>query len=276
MRKTPQEEYAEAFLSGNLLDVDGFDIKPDKTDPILECMGFIKVEYPPIDPLYAIGDIHGNLKELRDLLDRIRTHAAANKIETPEVVLIGDMIDRGPDSRGVVELVMGGVPGLRLQPILGNHEQWLVAGSIIRHTAEEWMHNGGADTVESYGVAIKGRGYLDRFYYEALPAGHLLWMGKLPHSIRRGRNLFVHAGIDPKTPLAEQSLQIMLWTRGPFLSWTAPFPEDVKVFHGHTPVPVIEIYENRVNLDTGAGSGGALSAVAILGDEIIASDFWGV
>lgn len=221
-------------------------------------------------PLYAIGDIHGNLEELQDLLGRIR-HRAGSTV--PHVIMVGDLIDRGPDSRSVVELVMAGIPGVHTHALMGNHEAWLLKALRSDMVFSEWVHSGGADTVEAYGVAIRGRDYMNRFR-QAFPDAHRDWLARLPRMLRHGRNLFVHAGIEPEVPLQEQSEDMLLWIRTPFLEWTKPFPEGVRVFHGHTPVPVLEVHEHRINLDSGCGHGGPLSAVAITGDEVVPSDFW--
>ena len=144
--------------------------------------------------LYSIGDIHGQCELLRDSLDRIRRHAAARSVENPEVILVGDLVDRGPDSRGVVELAMGGFPGIRLLTLSGNHEEWMTNALNARSDPLHWLHSGGAETVESYGVAIKGRNFLENFC-SAVPDSHREWLASLPLMVRRGRNLFVHAGV---------------------------------------------------------------------------------
>jgi serine/threonine protein phosphatase 1 len=226
------------------------------------------------EPLYAIGDVHGQLEALQDLLDRIRAHATGLGTANPEVILIGDVIDRGPESKAVIELLMAGVPGLRLQVLMGNHERMLLDSTQDDEAARRWLFSGGAETIESYGVAIRRRTFLDDFHRHALPAAHRDWLANLPLTVRRGRNFFVHAGIHPGRLLQDQTPADLLWIRSPFLSWKGPFPEDVRVFHGHTPVPLVEVYEHRVNLDSGAGHGGPLSAVAIIGDDVTSSDFW--
>jgi serine/threonine protein phosphatase 1 len=230
-------------------------------------------------PIYAVGDVHGQLELLRELLERICKHAAGRRAEKPEVILLGDIIDRGPQSREVVEFVMAaaGDPLFSLQVLRGNHEQLLLDGATSWTEAEIWLWNGGVDTVESYGVETgkrTPRDFMREFYHKALPPHHSQWMASLPHMLQRGANLFVHAGIAPERRLTRQRQSDLLWIREPFLSHPGSFPGKVRVFHGHTPIPVVEVHEHRVNLDTGAGSGGPLSAVAIMGEEIVPSDYW--
>lgn len=225
-------------------------------------------------PIYAIGDVHGQLEQLQDLLDRIRAHAAGLGVVDPEVIVIGDIVDRGPDSKDVVELLMAGVPGLKVLTLMGNHERMLLDSARDDEAARRWLFSGGADTVELYGIAIKGRSYLEDFHRLALPPSHRDWLASRPLMLRRGRNLFVHAGIHPERTIQDQTPDDLLWIREPFLSWPGSYPDNVRVVHGHTPQPLVEIHEHRINLDSGAGHGGPLSAVVLIGNEAISSDFW--
>jgi len=223
--------------------------------------------------IYAVGDIHGCLDEFERVLARIRTDAAARCLTRPTLVVLGDVIDRGPQSREVIEMLMG--DALRaefgLVVLRGNHEQMLVDGATDWRTAELWLHNGGAETIESYGVAIGGkapRRFLREFYLEALPEAHRLWMAELPLTHRVGRWLFVHAGVNPDRPLAKQRPADLLWIRDRFLDHAGGYPGGVKVVHGHTPDLQVAITPHRVGLDTGCGGDGWLSAVGIVGDDV--------
>jgi serine/threonine protein phosphatase 1 len=201
--------------------------------------------------LYAIGDIHGSLQKLRDLIARCERHAG----DRPTAfVFLGDYIDRGPDSRGVVDTLMNLQARLkdRVIALKGNHEA--VAVEIIdgKAEAEFWLREGGAATLRSYGVRTLG----------GLPDEHVTWLRSLPLRYDDGRRFFVHAGIDPDRPLDAQNDSDLLWIREPFLS--DPRDHGRLIVHGHTPraAGVPDLRSNRLNLDTGAVFGRALTAAA--------------
>jgi serine/threonine protein phosphatase 1 len=198
---------------------------------------------------YAIGDIHGSLHMLRPLLGRCRDHAAGRPMT---LVFLGDYIDRGPDSAGVVRAVMalearmpGGVIALK-----GNHEA--VALEVIDGTSDQdfWLTQGGEETLQSYGVDSA----------RALPPEHVQWMRSRPLWHDDGRRFFVHAGIRPGKPLDAQREHDLIWIREPFLS--DPRDHGRLIVHGHTPVGTAapDLRGNRLNVDTGAVYGGALTA----------------
>jgi serine/threonine protein phosphatase 1 len=198
---------------------------------------------------YAIGDIHGSLEKLRELIGKCRQHAGGRPMT---FVFLGDYIDRGPDSRGVVGTVMqlqseqgGGVIALK-----GNHEA--VALDIVdgKAEADHWLQEGGAATLRNYGVASA----------QELPRQHTDWMRSLPLSHDDGRRFFVHAGIDPEKPFDRQSDHDLIWIREPFLSDRRDYGR--LIVHGHTPVAsrVPDQRRNRLNIDTGAVYGGPLTA----------------
>ena len=196
---------------------------------------------------YAIGDVHGELGKLRELLSRITSHAREREGEKLGIFL-GDYIDRGADSRGVVELLASGkalpFPYICLA---GNHED------MALYDPQLWAINGAPATLRSYGGKIS--------------AEHAAWMERLAEYHREGPWFFVHAGIDPGVALAEQDRRTMLWIRGSFLGHGAPFEDGVVVVHGHTPVERPEIEPNRINVDTGAVYGGRLTC-AVLTDRL--------
>jgi diadenosine tetraphosphatase ApaH/serine/threonine PP2A family protein phosphatase len=204
--------------------------------------------------VYAIGDIHGSLQKLRDLIARCQRHADGR---AAAFVFLGDYIDRGPDSSGVVELVMqmqarskGRVIALK-----GNHEAVaidIIDGKADAANAAIWLREGGVATLRSYGV---------RTAHE-LPNEHVAWMRSLPLHHDDGCRFFVHGGIDPEKPLDAQTDHDLLWMREPFLS----DPRDHRrlIVHGHTPqsTGMPDLRSNRLNLDTGAVFGGPLTAAA--------------
>jgi len=204
---------------------------------------------------YAIGDIHGSLSKLRGLMARCADHAQGRPAT---FVFLGDYIDRGPDSAGVVRYVIELQSQMREQVIAlkGNHEA--VALGVVDRTmpADYWLNLGGAATLRSYGV--------DRA--QALPDEHVNWLRSLRSSYDDGRRLFVHAGIDPERPLEAQCEHDMLWIREPFLSDRRDHAR--LIVHGHTPLTSgrPDLRGNRLNLDTGAVFGGPLTAAAFTGD----------
>lgn len=225
---------------------------------------------------YAIGDIHGHLDKLvaaHDLIsaDRQKTGDAA-----APVVHIGDLVDRGPDSRGVIDLLAAGIDrGAPWIVLKGNHDR-MFAGFVRDGDHHDpglradlhWLHPrlGGDATLASYGIAGVGERYLSDLSAEArarVPQAHLAFLAGLPTQFRHGDVLFVHAGIRPGVALQMQTETDLLWIRAPFLD--DPRDHGPLIVHGHTPVDRPMHYGNRVNIDTGAGYGRALSAIVIEG-----------
>ena len=198
---------------------------------------------------YAIGDIHGSLDKLKSLIAACEEDAAGREML---LVFLGDYIDRGPESAGVVRFVLGlqqDVPG-RVIALKGNHEAWALAILDGTMPVGPWLLNGGMATLESYGVAD----------VEDLPRAHLDWMRSLRSTYDDGRRFFVHAGVDPQRPLGAQDESTLLWIREPFLDNERDYGR--LVVHGHTPLSAgkPELRRNRLNLDTAAVFGGPLTA----------------
>lgn len=223
---------------------------------------------------YAIGDIHGHLDKLEAAHARIAADRAAHGDVRAPVVHIGDLVDRGPDSRGVIEfLVQGLASGEPWVVLKGNHDR-MFAGFLEDPDSHDrglreglhWIDPrlGGDATLASYGVAGAGERLLFDLHEEALaavPAAHVRFLRGLPTKILRDGMAFVHAGIRPGVPLGNQSEDDLLWIRRDFLDDRRD--HGVLVIHGHTPVDSVTHYGNRLNIDTGAGYGRALSAVVI-------------
>jgi len=204
-----------------------------------------------VQHIYAVGDIHGRLDLLLAAFGRIEAHAGT---EAARIVCLGDYIDRGPESRGVVERLMAGPrrAGDRLDCLMGNHEDMLLHCAAGGGNTPLWLQNGGDATMASYQRAA-GR----RLTPPELPAAHLDWMRRLPLSLETERQVFVHAGLRPGLPIAEQSDHDKLWIREPFLEIDHDFGKHV--VHGHTPSRRPELRPFRTNLDTGAFHTGVLS-----------------
>lgn len=223
---------------------------------------------------YAIGDIHGHLDLLRAAHDRIEEDRLQNGEPDSPVVHIGDLVDRGPDSRGVVALLAEGEAERRNRiTLLGNHDRmfrkflddpgWHDPGLRAELT---WLHPhlGGATTLASYGVADADRRPLAEVHAEAVekvPAAHRLFLAGLPTSYVRGDCVFVHAGIRPGIDLRDQTENDLVWIRAGFLDDTRDFGP--LVVHGHTAIDAPTHYGNRLNIDSSAAYGGPLSAVVI-------------
>ncbi len=220
--------------------------------------------------LYAVGDIHGRLDLLADLLGLIELDAQASRpADRRTLVFLGDYVDRGPDSRGVVERLIAEVPqGFDVHFLKGNHEAMLLDFLDDAWRLEHWLMNGGEETMRSYGVDTERlaqmggpAGAWRQAFAEALPEAHLRFFRDLQLSVSFGDYLFVHAGLRPGVPLAAQSEADLIWIRGPFLSHADPF--DKIVVHGHTPGEQPEIRANRIGIDTGAVFSGRLTALRL-------------
>jgi serine/threonine protein phosphatase 1 len=215
---------------------------------------------------YAIGDIHGCLEKLVALHRLITTDLAARPIRSAILVNLGDYIDQGPDSAGVVALLAEGppIPGLQVVNLLGDHERMLLAALAgDRPAATDWLWAGGKEALANWGVSSD----LPRDQWEAaLPQSHLTWLRSLVLTHREGDYLFVHAGIRPGVPLMDQSPCDLLTIRQPFLASGKDL--GLVVVHGHSSSPSAEIATNRIGLDTGAGIGGKLTC-AVLEDDLI-------
>jgi serine/threonine protein phosphatase 1 len=224
--------------------------------------------------LYAIGDIHGHLDLLRAAHDLIAADMARHG--AGQVIHVGDLVDRGPDSRGVIDFLITGIAGGQDWVVLkGNHDRMFARflrdpwdpESGLRSELS-WLHPrlGGADTLRSYGVANAGDRPVDKVHAEAfgaVPPAHLAFIAACPTLHQAGDCAFVHAGIRPGIPLQDQTETDLVWIREPFLSASGSFGP--LIVHGHTALDRATHYGNRLNLDSGAAYGGPLSAVVIEG-----------
>lgn len=221
---------------------------------------------------YAIGDVHGCLDQLQRLLAAIEADNSARPPRISYVVLLGDLVDRGPDSRGVVELLRTyAPPGIRTVFIKGNHEEFLL-GALAGEPGvlHPWLDYGGRDCAQSYGLDPGRLVALEEADAAALlrqhvPETHRKFIDGFADTFRFGDYLRVHAGIRPGVPLEQQVPADLRWIRDPFLSDTAY--HGMVVVHGHTIVDEPQIRANRIGIDTGAYGGGPLTALAVEGEE---------
>jgi serine/threonine protein phosphatase 1 len=226
---------------------------------------------------YAIGDIHGHLNKLHILHDRIADDMAVHG--AAPIVHVGDLVDRGPDSAGVIEYLMTGLShGQDWVVLKGNHDR-MFAGFIRNHAYQDprlfsglsWLHPrlGGAATLASYGVmhpSDRPVPPVHRDAQAAVPETHLAFIENLPVWHQRGEVIFVHAGIRPGIPMALQVEDDLVWIREPFLIETAS--HGALIVHGHTALDEPVHYGNRLNIDSGAAYGGPMTAVVIEGTEV--------
>ena len=216
--------------------------------------------------IYAIGDPHGcagRLAALHGLIAADAQHRPAARIV---VVHLGDYVDRGADSAGVIGLLRDPAlpPGAAVVNLMGNHEQMMLAALDPR--AEDdvvgfWLDNGGVDTLESYGADPR-----DMRSWAAVPGGDLGFLRGLRPSFALGGYFFAHAGVRPDVPLDRQDPMDLAWIREPFLSWRGILP--AVVVHGHTPARGPEVMEHRIGIDTGAVFGGPLTCAVLEEDRV--------
>lgn len=224
--------------------------------------------------LYAIGDIHGRADLLDNLLNKVAAEAKGRGEEHATFIFLGDYVDRGPQSRQVVDrLLRLRDHGHDLRFLRGNHEAALLDFLVHPENGRVWMALGGAETLYSYGVSPPGRRAsaadlkaASRAFNAALPPAHFEFFQRLETFIRLGDYLFVHAGLRPGRPLDKQTEGDMLEIREPFLKSRARWP--YVVVHGHSPVPEAIASAGRISLDTGAYATGKLSAVRLEGEHV--------
>jgi serine/threonine protein phosphatase 1 len=217
---------------------------------------------------YVVGDVHGCLDRLVSLHWQIARDLAANPVRDSVLVHLGDYVDRGTDSAGVLWLLGGALaaPVTRRVDLRGNHE--LLMLDALRGNdmaAGIWIDNGGEMTLRSYGVPDTLALRPDRWAAH-VPEAHLKFIQGLDMMHREGNYLFVHAGIRPGVAIRAQKPEDLLWIREPFLSDRTP--RDVVVVHGHTPRPEVEVFDNRIGIDTGAVMGGALTCLVLEADQM--------
>lgn len=238
--------------------------------------------------IYAVGDVHGCIGMLKQLLTAISADALKGGVKRPRLIMLGDLVDRGPDSKGVLDLVMsrqfadefdatvlrGNHDHWMLDVLRGSREQWMVdalngkPGDSDSVMAEVWMDRGGAETVESFGIDFnKDRYDLEEVitnFRDTLHPKYAAFIERTQFSVQEGGFYFTHAGINPQNTLADQIPLDLMWIREDFLTHIEKF--EAVVVHGHTPTEshMIEIKCNRIAVDTGAGfSDGHLSAAVI-------------
>ncbi|WP_426026907.1 metallophosphoesterase family protein [Brevundimonas sp. TWP2-3-4b2] len=229
---------------------------------------------PPGTVVWAVGDIHGRLDLLLPLVEAITADLHASVSERKVVIFLGDYIDRGPDSRGVLRLLAGLSPseGIEWRFLKGNHEQAMLDFLADPTKGSRWCEYGGDRALRSYGLCAPemahradawGRVAADLRH--KLEAPEMTFLQTLELSVTVGDYFFSHAGARPGLALSRQSPQDLMWIRQPFLESPAEF--ECVIVHGHTPATGVHADHRRIGIDTKAYDSGVLSAVRLDGCE---------
>jgi len=228
-------------------------------------------EYPKTPEntcIFAIGDVHGRLDLLNQILQKIRVEAQKCTQHHKILVMLGDYIDRGPDSRGVLDRLAEVQKGKILKDfdvhlLKGNHEETMLSFLAEKGPAT-WLVNGGDQTVSSYGLDPKQNlKDLRPAFLKALPKSHRKVLRKLKFGVVLGDYGFVHAGVRPGVAWADQEPDDLLWIRAAFLN----FKQDHEhmVVHGHSPNKAPVELSNRIGIDTKAWESGKLTCLVLQG-----------
>lgn len=225
--------------------------------------------------VYAVGDVHGRLDVLEQMIQVIVGDVRAQQPrQQPLLIFLGDYVDRGPESAGVVERILRlkKKPAFEVRTLKGNHEEALLQFVGDPTFGQTWAEHGGLATISSYGVQPP-LSRLDPEVWErardafdaALPAHHRAFYESLELTVEVGDYLFVHAGVRPGVALQDQAERDLLWIRSEFLQHQGPFGK--VVVHGHTPMEEPQVLPHRIGLDTGAYATGVLTAVRLHGSQ---------
>jgi serine/threonine protein phosphatase 1 len=226
--------------------------------------------------IYAIGDIHGRLDLLDELLARISSDSALRPTARSLYVFLGDYIDRGSASRETIDRLIEHGKTHESVFLKGNHELIAIKCLSDRGLFDQWLRLGGLETLVSYGVPAetlangKQIAELQSAFHGALPQAHFRFFRDLKNSFECGDFFFAHAGVKPNVELSRQKENDLLWIRGEFLTSKDDFGKII--VHGHTPTREIEVGPNRINIDTGAFATGRLSCLVLEGEELSVID----
>lgn len=222
---------------------------------------------PAGERIYAIGDVHGCFDLLFKLTRAILADVKQRPVAQSRIVVLGDFIDRGPDSAKVVEVLTTLRKDERVVVLKGNHEAALVEGIRGNRSAlEAWIDFGGDATLRSFGARdddiwpADTRRLVDGVR-RIIPDSLIDWLDGLPLSYSAGPYLFVHAGVRPGVALHSQDPDDLVWIRSEFTNSTAD--HGAIIVHGHTISEHVSVLPNRIGVDTGAYRTGRLSAIAL-------------
>jgi serine/threonine protein phosphatase 1 len=218
--------------------------------------------------VYAVGDIHGRLDLFEALIAAIDEDDDAAGTASTTVILLGDLVDRGPDSAGVLRAAREWKTRRKVRILAGNHEEMFLSSFDNAEVMRHFLRHGGKQTILSFGVercaiAVAEVDELQVLMRRHVPLEDRHFMAGFEDMISIGGYVFVHAGIDPAVPLEDQRVSDLRWIREPFLSH--PEPHGLVVVHGHTISDAPEDRGNRIGIDTGAYASGRLTALVLEG-----------
>lgn len=219
---------------------------------------------------YVIGDIHGRLDLYNALATAIDQDDAGRTEAKTQIVLLGDLVDRGPDSAGVIARTRAWQNERNVRVLAGNHEEMFLNAFTKPEVLRHFLKHGGRETILSYGLSKKqfNAMTLEELFQllpQLIPQAERDYIASFEDMIVVGDYLFVHAGIDPGLPLEEQKRSDLLWIRDRFLDHEGPL--DKVVVHGHTIFNRVMDCGNRIGIDTGAFRSGVLTALVLEGDQ---------
>lgn len=225
---------------------------------------------PAGERVYAVGDIHGRLDLFDALIAEIERDDAARAPASTTMILLGDLVDRGPASAGVLARARAWQSQRSVRILAGNHEEMFTESFADVETLRHWLKHGGRETVLSYGpdqVAYNRASLeeLQAMLHDLVPAQDRAFIDSFDEHVLIGDYLFVHAGIMPEVPLEQQERHDLLWIRAPFLRHQDAHAH--MVVHGHTICETVDEQHNRIGIDTGAFRSGVLTAIMLEGTE---------
>lgn len=220
--------------------------------------------------VYAVGDVHGCRAPFEALISAIDADDAARPGADTTVILLGDLVDRGPDSAGVLALARNWQARRRVRILTGNHEEMFLESFENPDVLREFLRHGGRETVLSFGIDPEAYTRADLAETRALmrrhiPQAELDFIATFEDRIEIGDYLFVHAGVRPGIALDQQRLSDLRWIRGLFLDHAGSFGP--VIVHGHTIFERAEVRHNRIGIDTGAYATGRLTALGLEGTQ---------
>jgi serine/threonine protein phosphatase 1 len=225
-------------------------------------------QVPEAERVYAIGDIHGRSDLFEALIEAVEADDAERGPAETTVILLGDLVDRGPDSVGVVQLAWDWQKRRKVRILAGNHEEMFLRSFHDTEMLRHFLRHGGRETLWSYGIdrrelKLATLEETQKLMDAAVPGRDRVFMDNFEDMITIGDYLFVHAGINPDVPLEDQKRQDLRWIREPFLSHSKAYGP--VVVHGHSISEAPDERTNRIGIDTGAYASGVLTALVLEG-----------
>ncbi|MEL1249407.1 metallophosphoesterase family protein [Aurantiacibacter gilvus] len=229
----------------------------------------IAAAIPDGERVYAVGDIHGRSDLFIALIEAIEHDNRDRGPAQTTVILLGDLVDRGPDSVNVIALAREWQKFRKVRILAGNHEEMFLKSMTNIETLRHFLRHGGRETLLSYGVDKRQYSKapiedVQQLMIDKVPRADIDFISRFEDMIAIGDYLFVHAGIEPGVPLADQQPARLRWIREPFLSHTEPY--GMVVIHGHTITDTPTDQGNRIGIDTGAYASGQLTALVLEGE----------